>query len=167
MALVIEDGTGKSDAEAIASVAELTDYLAKFGRSIPEGTTDGQKEVALRDSWNWVELKYGQIFQGLRQTSTQRLAFPRVGIYYDGFLLPYIPERAKFANIELAIRLLNGLDINPDLSTEQSVIEETIGPLTIRYTPGEGPAVATFTQVLNLLGPLLMPTSGSIPLHRG
>lgn len=103
MALVVETGSGLSTAEAYASQAEADAYFAKLGQTAAWNAV-ADKEVALRKGANYIERKYQARFRGVRQTTTQRLSFPRASCFDDnGFYITGVPECVKEANIELAL----------------------------------------------------------------
>ena len=73
MALVIEDGTGKSDADSFISLVDARAFAAKYGITLP--VNDTAAEVALRQGCQYVELQQ-KCFSGSLLTTTQELSWP-------------------------------------------------------------------------------------------
>ena len=48
MALIIEDGTGKADAESYATAADFADYGTLYGVTVPD--TEAEQEALLRQA---------------------------------------------------------------------------------------------------------------------
>lgn len=161
MALIVEDGSGLSTAEAYASVAEADAYLTV--RSNPAAWTSSstaQKEAALRAATDYLEAVAGVRWRGTRYASTQRLSWPRDGVWLDGNVLERatLPRLLKEACIEAAARArseTNGL--LPDES-ERNVAAKAVaaGPVSQSVTYlGTKSARKAFTVVDLLLAPLL------------
>ena len=74
MALVVEDGTGKADAESFVTVAAFKAYCD--ARAITYGT-DAAIEALLRKATDYLGQRYGQLLSGFRVRTTQALDFPR------------------------------------------------------------------------------------------
>ncbi|WP_434033588.1 DnaT-like ssDNA-binding protein [Cupriavidus sp. a3] len=154
MALVVEDSTGKPDANSYVSVAEADSYHGDRGNANWSAATT--KEAALINATSYVDSLYR--FQGLRASDTQALEWPRAGV-------TGIPKRLKDAVCELALRALSG-PLAADVAPEQ-VIETTVGPITKKYAaaPLNG-GRKRYPLVDGMLRPLLVVTSGNVPLLR-
>ena len=102
MALVLEDGTGKPDAESFASAADYVAYAAKFGLTVP--AAEAEQEANLRNAalqmqtMNW---------KGCRAHSDQALSWPRKGAEVYGEILPsnLIPARIQYGQMALAAEI--------------------------------------------------------------
>lgn len=125
MALIIEDGSGKADAEAYVSVADCTTYA--IGHGLTFTGTEPEKEARLRRATQYLDAQYA--FKGEPQTDTQALAWPRT-------VAPgVVPREIVAACCELACK--TG-DLWADVDAS-SLIEKTIGPITKRYAaPANG-----------------------------
>lgn len=78
MALIVEDGSGKADAESYASLAQADTIAAAHGlASTWSALAESAKEAALRASTMWLDGTYGPRFTGLRQFEGQALEWPR------------------------------------------------------------------------------------------
>lgn len=158
MALVVEDGSGLSAAQAYESASSLTAYLAERGYT--DTYTDAQKEQALLISaQDWIDGQHNYANEKL--VSTQALKFPRdndVGL----------PDDIKKANLKAAYLQLQSL-LLVDLSTVSTsgAIEsesKSVGPLSKSTTYTEGSA-QIYGRVLpadleNLLKPYLLNSGG-------
>lgn len=163
MALVVEDGTGKTDAESYISVADATAYHAARGNSAWAGlASDTVREQMLRRATDYMEQAYAIQWKGERVTDTQALSWPRSCV--PGVASDIVPLAVSRACAEMALRAISG-DLAPDLSGQ--VKQETVGPISVTYADGARQQVK-FQAVDNMLAGLLVGGSGSmIKLVRG
>lgn len=161
MALIVEDGTGKSDAETYVSVADADTYHTAYGNpSAWSGAATGDKESALRKAAQYLDAKYRLSWKGTRSVQTQALAWPRMDVTdFDGYDLDAnaLPQKLKDAASVMALRSI-GEDIYPDVSSPGDISEETVrvGPITesIKYTGGRS-QLKSYTLVEELLSDLI------------
>jgi len=131
MALIVEDGTGKSDAESYASVQSALDYFDRFGGGDEFIALDEpQQEQALRNATRVVDQSVRWL--STRKTQEQTLEFPR-DEFTDtrGVVVKddEVPTRLVEATIELA-----GLHAEEDLRTDDpAIIQESFGRASARY----------------------------------
>ncbi len=114
MALIVEDGTGKSDAESFVSLADADDYFTKYGEPA---------ETALRMGTQYIEVSKAGQWEGKKRLSTQALAWPRNEVYDEsGYLVlsNTIPSRLKQATCEAALEWLKRKDSGGLLPTQES-----------------------------------------------
>ncbi len=107
MALIVEYGTGKSDANSYVTLLEADTYLltdlVKVGAWRNSSSTP-QKEAAIRIATRFIDGLFIHRLMGRRSIANQALAFPRVGLIADGvsILSTAVPREWKEATIELA-----------------------------------------------------------------
>lgn len=140
MALEVEDGTGKDDAESYVSVAEVDAYFLARGVSwnelpaSPDPTAS--KEAFLRRATDYIDAKYGDLFKGVRTNDTQALYWPRSYVYLDGVLLEdtTLPTALKRATFEAAkvIGLGEDIDVTLERGNRIRTKTETVGPISQR-----------------------------------
>lgn len=109
MALVVEDGTGVTNAEAYASVAFADTYHSNLGNSSWSALNTTQKEVALRQGAQYLDIAYGGRWSGIRLGRSQSLSWPRSYATDDeGYTIDgnHIPDKLKRANCELGLTSL-------------------------------------------------------------
>lgn len=135
MALIVEDGTGKPDAESYVSVAEADAYHAARGVTSWSAAAVDAREAALRNGTSYVDAMYA--WKGAPTTSTQALAWPRTGVEADGYEIAtdFIPPKLRHATCEAALKSLTSTLV-PDVSPQQ-VVETTVGPITKKYAATE------------------------------
>jgi hypothetical protein len=101
MTLVVEDGTGLSNANTYASVDEFTTFMTDRGETtIAEADTD-QKEIALIKSADYMMQKYRLLWKGSRAQTDQRLDWPRRGVDVPDFFDPFYRD---LSNIPLSFQ---------------------------------------------------------------
>lgn len=157
MSIIVEDGTGKSDAESYVSVAEFVLYHTNRGNSVAALPT-ADIEVLLRKATDYLTAQYRGKWLGYRSHSTQALDFPRTGIVVDEFITiesNQIPVELKNAQCELAARANNGALMQDET---QKVKREKVDVIEVEYV--ESASVQTrYAQIDNLLSVLLSTTN--------
>jgi hypothetical protein len=128
MAIIVEDGTGKTDSNSYVSEAEFTTYANNRGLS-----NTGSISTLLFTSMDYIEQ---QCFKGLKNTQDQALQWPRSSAWLDGFLLPNdeIPTLLKEAQIEVAL----GVDAgnNPLETQDRATKKEKVDVIEVEYMDG-------------------------------
>ncbi len=131
MSLIVEDGTGLTNAVSYASVAEADAYHSAMGFTGWTGV-DAVKEVALRKATQYMDIMYR--WRGYRRYTTQALENPRydpdMDITRDDLAWP--PRGLKEACSELALRALSG-DLILDVEDDRPITREKVGPLETVY----------------------------------
>lgn len=112
---VVEDGTGKSDANAFIDVAYLDQYNDDNVNSPAcDKANDPLKQKAIRLGTAKLCRDYGSRWRGSRWTEDQALDHPRTDIIdQDGYAIrggstATMPVNLKKATAELSIAILNG-----------------------------------------------------------
>lgn len=146
--LIIEDGTGKPDAESYASAADLVIYAGKFGVTIPADVP--AQEALLRRAALAMD---GMTWKGRTTSSDQALAWPRRGVELDCEIKPdnYLPARIEYGQMALAAEI-HADDIDP--------IEKRTGAVTRERVEG---AVDTEYAVLPNNSSRLLPAAPDRP----
>ena len=145
MALIVEDGSAKTDAESYISLADADTYHTSFtGSTNWSGASDPAKEIALRKATLYLDLQYNGRWLGSRYTENQALAWPRMNVAdVDGYLyeVTEIPVALKRATAEAALRVVIGDDLLGVITSPGAVQEESVkvGPVTetIKYVGGK------------------------------
>lgn len=101
MALIIEDGSGLSDANTFVSLEDFRLFAQLRNAGIPEG--DPECEALLIKAADFLTFNFR--FKGYPSQTDQRLSFPRSGILIDGEDFPdnVIPVQLKEAQMFLSI----------------------------------------------------------------
>lgn len=110
--LILEDGTGVSNANSYADVEFLDDYAGPRGLPLP--ITDEDKEKFLIIAFDYLQFRLDEC----------ECEFPE------------IPIKLKRAQAQLVVEQQKGTKLFPDpitSSTEGYVTEKTVGPLTKKY----------------------------------
>lgn len=153
MALVIEDGTAKANANTYASVAELRAYAELRAATVPD--EDADCEVLLIKAMESLE---AQNFVGIKRTKDQALQWPRFDVMVEQWPVNSneIPRQLIQAQCALAIEA-QITDLLPTTPANASgpVTQKTVGPITIAYANPTNvrrvPAVARAEALLRTL----------------
>ncbi|QLG93524.1 hypothetical protein HZF02_16855 [Pseudomonas yamanorum] len=132
MTLIIEDGTGKLDAESYASAEDLTRYAVKFGVVIPADAP--AQEALLRRAALAMD---GLTWKGRKTNSEQGLSWPRREVLLDHEIKPdnYLPARIQYGQMALAAEIHQD-DIDPVEKRQGAVIRERVeGAVDVEYAP--------------------------------
>jgi hypothetical protein len=163
MTLVIEDGSGKTNAQSYVSVADVEAYGVIYGL-----TTTGITEALVMRAMRYLEGNYYERWIGLKRTEEQALAWPRAwATRRDGYTQSEstIPVEIKNAVCALAIRAISTPDLSPDLTRADSAMEEEVGPIRVRYMTN-APTVTIFRDVELMLRPVLALNGNSGKIFR-
>ncbi|SIR84161.1 hypothetical protein SAMN05216509_5341 [Pseudomonas sp. B10] len=132
MTLIIEDGTGKPDAESYASAEDLAMYAVKFGVVIPAEVP--AQEALLRRAALAMD---GMTWKGRKSKSEQALSWPRRGVELDYEIKPdnYLPARIQYGQMALAAEIHTD-DVDPIDQRQGAVIRERVeGAVDVEYAP--------------------------------
>ncbi len=152
--LIVEDGSGKSDAESFISVENASAYHTARGNSAWAAlASDAVREQCLRKATDYMEQVYRSRWQGYRVTEEQALSWPRSDVYVDGYAIAsdIVPAQVANACAELALRASAG-DLAPDL--DQRIKREKIDVLETEYDSAS-PQYMRYRAVDNMLAAFL------------
>lgn len=152
--IIVEDGSGISNANAYVSVSDARAYAEARGVTLP--TADDDVAIMLINATDYIESKACQ-FGGVPTFADQALSWPRTGFEINGepFPVDAIPKNLVKAQCQLVIVLQEGFSLLPNVAPTDYVIEETVGPITTKYAdPSIVGTMTTFTAVDALLAPL-------------
>jgi len=161
MALVTEDGTGKSDAESYISVADTTTYFSVRGNTTWAAiATDALREAYLRNATEYMIQVYRERWEGVRYTEDQALDWPRQGVVRDSWQVDIdeIPVEVQRACAELALKASTG-ELAPDLT--QGVVREKVDVIEVEYDKSS-PQYTRYRSVDAMLKPYLSVTSSGV-----
>jgi hypothetical protein len=160
MALVLEDGTGVTTANAYVDTAFVTAYLTAKGDEFWADQDTLTKESAIVRATFAMDGKYGQSFIGIKGSQAQALQWPRVkaldstegvtdadGYVVDPATIPTILKNivSEIALIELTERFLVHATTRDDMVTL-----EKVGPLTTEWAEG-APTVTYYPHIDSMM----------------
>lgn len=182
MALIVEDGTGLTNADSFISFADASTYLisrnkvSPAGSSFPTDQTTG--EALLRQAADYMEGYYRFQWAGWKVTPYSSLSWPRNGVIltdtgypiYEGrfaygeFIVPnnVVPTLVAQCQAILALYAVDG-PLAPVI--ERVITMEKLDILQTNYDPNS-PAYTIFREVNMLLLPYLKSVSGTVALTR-
>jgi hypothetical protein len=151
MPLIIEDGSGKADADSYQTVAAFKLYCDDRGMSYA-GHSDADIERALRQGTNYIDTAFR--YKGNRSLASQALEFPRSNLVdWSGFTITGLPVRVVRACSELAFRALSQ-PLMEDLDRGGKVVSESVGSISVTYAQ-DAPAGKTWQAAQKLLEPYI------------
>lgn len=173
MPLIVEDGTGLTNAESYITVEEFKAYAVAHGLVYTD-KTDEQIESALRRGTAYIDGKYmaqnscgrwESMFSGQKlRGRAQALQWPRSGaIDSDGQQIPSneVPRELKSATAEGTLReLTTPGSLSPDYVAAEAIKRQKVDVLEIEYqatatADGGVPTRPVLTVVDELVAPLL------------
>lgn len=175
MALIVEDGTGKSDAESYVSVADATSYHALRGNTTWALLSNDEMEQALRRATDYLVQMYRLSWKGSRLNAEQSLDFPRTFMERDDFSYSgmngytvisgnfyypsdIVPVEIKNATSELALKA-SADELAPDVG--QRVLREKIDVIEVQYAE-YGVQYTSYRAVENMIKPYLSGQGGAM-----
>lgn len=135
MALVVEDGTGISNANAYISVSEADAYFSARNllATAWSGKTVAEKEAAILYATTYLDSNF--YWLGHIKISDQALGWPRILVYdREGRSIDsnIVPQRIKDATAELALEALTK-SLSPSLPRGGDVKRKKVSSLEIEY----------------------------------
>lgn len=132
MTLIKETGAGVPNANTYADDTDLTTYAADRGITLP--VTQPEREALLLRAMDYLET-LGSRYLGYR-VEGQVLQWPRLGVYFDGYLFPAtsIPDTLVKVQVVIAIAAQT-IELFPATSGVARVAtRQTVGPITVEYS---------------------------------
>lgn len=148
--MVVEDGTGLSNADSFVSVAYADTYFTTRGVSAWASLTN--KEALLIKATDYIEAVYSEAWKGVTLNDTQSLSFPR--IIDDATVYP---ERLLKAVCELALKANSSVLL---IDEKQRVLEKKIDVMTIKYAEYSDQKTQ-YSMVYGLISPYLSSSGAS------
>lgn len=130
--IVVEDGTGKVDSNAYASIEYARQYALNRDVTLP--TEDDEVAAMIIKSTDFIESKECQ-FSGERTNDLQALSWPRkcAKVNCKPFPDNAIPKVLMDAQAALVLVVASGLDLFTNYGPSDFIIEEKVGPITTKY----------------------------------
>lgn len=134
MPLVVENGTGKVNANSYVTVAQYDTYCADRGRGdlLAMSLTDKHADLVVATSY--VDSRWGKLLKGIQEFPTvQALLFPRTGIVTkNGVALTGIPVVLMMAVLEYAVQNRD-VGLFPTIEEQRlpEISEIQVGPIKI------------------------------------
>jgi len=162
MAIVVEDGTGKSNSNSYISVADAETYNDNHDAdSVWDALSDANKEKSLKLATAYLDNTYQMVWLGTQTNEDQALDWPRTGVTknkewtYDSDEMPQV---LLDATVEAAIVSGNGTNLMPHLTNPVTKKRQKnkVGPLEqdTEYQGGNSP-VTVFSKVASLVESLI------------
>lgn len=151
--IVVEDGTGAANANSYVRIQYARTYASNRGIVLP---SDDEVAAMLIRSTDYLEAQECR-YQGKRTSPTQALAWPRTGVFLNCDEVPsnVIPKSLIAAQVQLAMAINAGFDLQPNVSPQDYVTREKVGPIETEYAdPLAVGIMPTFTAANALLAPL-------------
>lgn len=133
MVLVVEDGTGISNANAYLSVTEADAYFTARNNQTWLSRNTPDKEKAILYATAFLDSNF--YWLGHIATSDQALGWPRILVYdHEGRSIDSdsVPQRVKDATAELALEALDK-SLSPSLARGGDVKRQKVASLEIEY----------------------------------
>jgi len=158
MSIIVEDGTGKADAESFCTVIYADAYHLARGNTAWAALATEAKEQALRNATDYMLQMFRARWQGYRVTDTQSLDWPRYNVIVDGYYVDsdIVPDIVQRACAEFALRASSGVLWADET---QAVASEAVGSISVTYRVGS-PQRTRYPAIEALLAPYLRAGGG-------
>lgn len=152
MALIVEDGTGKADADSYVSAADCATYAAAHGLTF--AGDEPAQEARLRRATQYLDAQYS--FKGGESTDTQALAWPR------DVAPGVVPREIVNACCELACKTGDlWADVDP-----RAIVSQTVGPISTTYAEPVNGGQKRFAAVDSMLRRWVSGGGWNVPVVR-
>jgi hypothetical protein len=159
MAFVVEDGTGKADANCYVSVSEFKAYHVDNGNAAAALLSDADIQTAGVRTTKAIDAVGLRRFVGTKLTAAQALAWPRedgVDVYgfdIDSDVVPIYVKRACYEGMLVEAAAVGAL--SPSLEHGGMIKRERVeGAVDISYADG-APRGIVYSAFVNALAPVL------------
>lgn len=172
MAITVEDGTGKTDADAFISVAYLESYCDKRGKDYSSYSATEKEQAIVRatdfmsESFRWRGFKLKE--RG-HADGEQALAWPRSYVWdRNGYSVANdeVPTEIEKATAEVAFYELGNVGaMQPAYTPHDRVKSEKVGPMSVEYDLSRRDAQGArpvLLMVRDLVGPFLDAGAGNV-----
>lgn len=152
--IIVEDGSGVANANSYVSVANARVYAEARGVTFP--VSNDEVATFLIRATDYLEAQECE-YQGERTSSDQALSWPRTGVVLNCDDVPpnVIPKSLISAQVQLAMAVFAGFDLQPNVSPADYVTREKVGPIETEYAdPTKVGMTPTFGAANALLAPL-------------
>ncbi len=141
--MIVEDGTGKADANSYVDVLFADDYFSARGVSEWAELTTEVKEQLLIKGTGFIDNIYQ--WNGKREFETQALRFPRVDICdYEGAEIKGIPSCLMQAVCDASL-IAKGGELFQTSDSNGQVVSEKIGELAFTYANDKKEGITSST----------------------
>lgn len=163
MALVVEDGTGKADANSFVERAEYIAFAALRGVTV---ANDAAADVELVKATDKI---LTMCFKGNPTVAGQALPFPRHEENYN-FKLVYpddeVPVAIKRGQMLLAMAVHDGIDLSPNVVGGIAIKREKIGPIETEYDTATTQDSPTLPLAMSAFAPFTCGQGGRVSVLR-
>ena len=168
MTLIVEDGTGLTNATAYASLVYLTEYHTLRGNLawLDADPVEEQEPAAVRATFG-LDYWLRQSWKGSKKTATQRLAWPRIDVVdEDGFEVAddAVPVQVKDAFCEISLIELTTRFYPTTQSKADAIKSQTVGPITTVYKD-TAPTYTTYPHIEAMLSGLADVGGNALTMH--
>lgn len=159
MTIVVEDGTGPTNANSYVSVAELQSFAHDRSVTLP-GSAE-QCEPLLIQAMDWIEAQEAN-FIGVREFASQALSWPRIECYES----LGVPIGVKKAQMFAALDVHAGVSLLPTVTTASKVTSEKIGDIAVSYKVADN-STPRLVAASSYLNQYLVNAFGQFRVNRG
>ncbi|ACT50869.1 DnaT-like ssDNA-binding protein [Methylovorus glucosotrophus] len=166
MTLIVEDGTGKADAESYSDVAFADAYHARRLNSEWAPLDAAIKEAHLIKATEYLDAKYGAKWIGSRKIALQALSWPRVDAVVDGVEVDAdsVPIQIVRACAELAFKSFKlAGQLQPDL--KRAKLKVKVDVIETEYDPNS-PEQTRYQAVETMIAPFIQSAFAQVRLER-
>jgi hypothetical protein len=154
--IIVETGANVPNANSYVSVDDARTYAANRGVVLP--ADDDAVAAMLIQASDYLEAKSCE-YQGVPTYTdpAQSLAWPRTGaiIGCTEFPSDQIPKQLIAAQVQLAMAVNAGIALFPNVTPQDYVTEETVGPITTKYADPSKIGVGDMSPQLTAVDALL------------
>lgn len=166
MAIIVEDGTGKSDAETYFDRDFFNSFNISWGLGDPTNAPDVDAEAAMRRGTLLFDAVYGPRFLGTPVNIGQALIFPLTGLIdRRNFELPVLPIQVQQAAAIISLHELNSpMSLFPTVTPGKVKKSITADKISVAYdvTNGGTGYISGARPILSIVESILSSIAGEL-----
>lgn len=167
MPLIVENGQIIPNADSYVTRAEYITYAASRGVTVADTEAT---DVTLRKAAQFIDSHEANL-KGIKVDRDQPMAFPRSGVYIDGWFWnsEEIPRQVILAQLNIALDMEAGIDpYNPPVNPNRATVAERVeGAVSVQYASGGiAQKLGRSSTATALMNSLLRHSGLSIALER-
>lgn len=154
MAIIVEDGSGVTNANSYVSLVDARGILNPLGQDLNANNVTAEQEIL--NAMNYIE-SFRERYQGLKTDIDQSLQWPRLGVLINDVQInsDVIPQDLKNGLVFAAYEFSQGNVLQPVVTGRSRASSEVVGAVKVAYfDTGSIDDILTYVRVNDSLNPL-------------
>lgn len=154
MSIIVEDGSGISNANSYVSLVDARGVLNLLGQDLNANDTTAEQEIL--NGMNYIE-SFRERYQGLKTNNNQSLQWPRLGVLIDNVPIDsdVIPQDLINGQVFAAYEFSQGNVLQPTVDGRSRASAEVVNAVKVSYfDTGSIDGLSIYVRINDSLNPL-------------